>query len=93
MAFFLLHLKWSIMPAVIASNIETDEVKAANKTITKKINPIKSPNPPSDLKILGNVINISPGPADIPSVPEKANTAGIIIIPARIANPVSKISI
>ena len=90
--FLRLHLNLSIILDVIASKIETAEVNAAKRTITKKINPIKSPNFPSELKTFGNVMNISPGPADIPSVPENAKTAGIIIIPAKTAIPVSKIS-
>ena len=38
------------MLEVIASRMETAEVSAANKTITKKIKPMKSPNFPKELK-------------------------------------------
>ena len=91
--FLRLHLNLSIIEDVIASRIDTAEVRAANITITKKIRPMNSPNLPRELNTFGSVMNISPGPADIPSFPENANTAGIIIIPARSAIPVSKISI
>ena len=51
------------------------------------------PKNPMDSNTLGKVINIRLGPEDIPSVPRKTKTAGIIIIPARKAIAVSKISI
>ena len=44
-------------------------------------------------KTFGSDTNISPGPALMPSVPEKTYTAGTIIIPASSATPVSKNSI
>ena len=90
----LLSLNLSITTETIVSIREIAEVRAAKRTIIKKIVPI-TPPPGIELKILGNVMNISPGPlpSALSSPPENANTAGTIIRPARKAIPVSKISI
>ena len=66
---------------------------AANATIMKNISPTISPAIPISLNTFGSDINISPGPADMPSRPINTYTAGIIIRPARNATSVSKISI
>ena len=83
----------SISDATIASIIDTDDVIAAKSTITKKTIPTTVPTAPIALNTFGNEINISPGPADIPSLPINTNTAGTIIRPASKATRVSKISI
>ena len=68
-------------------------VRAAKRTSAKKAIPIAVPNPIL-AKILGMVMNIREGPAPSASgsPPEKAKTAGMIIRPASMAMPVSKIS-
>lgn len=55
--------------------------------------PTKIPAVPIAANTFGSDMNIRLVPALIPSVPEKTNTAGIIIIPARMATPVSNTSI
>ena len=71
-----------------------EEVSAAKNTIMKNAAPINEPAG-IELKTFGRVTNISPGPAlrAEASPPEKANTAGITIRPARNATLVSNISI
>ena len=77
-----------------ASKIEIALVIAANNTMAKNKAPITFPTAPICAKTLGRETNIRLGPdASIPSRPIKENTAGIIITPAKIATPVSKISI
>ena len=73
---------------------EIADVKAAKNTSRKKIVPIAPPNFML-ANTFGSVMNISPGPAPSAerSPPENANTAGMIIRPARKAMPVSNISI
>ena len=69
-------------------------VSAAKKIIRKNTTAITRPMGRL-AKILGMVINISEGPAlrsFAASAPEKANTAGMILRPASMAMPVSKIS-
>ena len=92
--FLRLNFNSSEIVATLASIMEIALVKAASKTSKKKVIPAKVPTPIL-AKVLGNVINISEGPACnvLGSPPEKANTAGIIIIPAKRAIPVSNISI
>ena len=93
-ALRLLQSNLSIKLATVASNIETALVRAANVTVRKKISPMaRPPNVPNESNTFGRATNISPGPALMPSVPINTYTAGIIIIPARIAMEVSKISI
>ena len=93
-ALRLVHWNLSIKLATIASNIDTALVRAAKVTVRKKISPMaRPPNGPKESNTFGRATNISPGPALIPSVPMKTYTAGIIIIPARMAIVVSKISI
>mgnify|MGYP003552240289 CR=1 FL=1 len=55
-AFFRFHLNLSIILEVIASKIETADVRAAKSTITKNIKPINSPKLPRELNTFGNVI-------------------------------------
>ena len=72
---------------------EMELVRAAKKNIRKKATPTTVPIPMLS-NILGRVIKVREGPAwraDI-SPPEKANTAGMIIIPPSIATPVSNSS-
>ena len=83
----------SIIPETIASRTDTEDVTAAKVTIRKNKAPIKIPAVPIASKTFGSDTNISPGPADMPSIPMKVNTAGIIISPASIATNVSKNSI
>ena len=93
-ALRLLHPNLSIKLAVIASNIDTALVRAAKVTVRKKISPKTGPpTEPNESNTFGRATNISPGPALIPSVPINTYTAGMIIIPAKIAIEVSKISI
>lgn len=93
-AICLLHLNLSRKIETIVSISEIADVKAAKNTRTKKTVPTTEPIFML-LKTLGNVTNINPGPWESAawSPPEKANTAGIIINPARKAIAVSKISI
>ncbi len=84
---------WSMRLETNASRIETEDVSAANRTITKKTIPINVPIPPMAPNTFGSVTNIRLGPADMPSVPRNAYTVGTIIIPARNATSESKISI
>ena len=67
---------------------EIADVKAAKNTSRKKIVPIAPPNFML-ANTFGSVMNISPGPALSAerSPPENANTAGMIIRPARKAMP------
>ena len=51
------------------------------------------PNTPMASNTFGSEMNTRLGPEAIPSFPRKTKTAGMIIIPARKATPVSKISI
>ena len=89
----LTRLQWnsstSVETALSVSAIEL--VSAANRTSVKNRIPISLPKP-MVAKILGIVTNIREGPAfrDCASPPEKAKTAGMIIIPAKIAIAVSK---
>ena len=78
----------------IVSIREMADVSAAKSTSRKKTAPTNCPIGML-LNTFGSVMNISPGPALSAelSPPEKANTAGTIISPARKAIPVSKISI
>lgn len=84
----------SRMIETIVSIKEIEDVRAAKNTNMKNVVPI---NPPIGmlLNTFGSVMNISPGPAFKFSAvpPEKANTAGITISPAKKAITVSKISI
>ena len=73
--------------------MDIQEVSAANTTITKKSIPTNLPVPPIAAKTLGSEMNIRLGPEPIPSIPKNTKTAGIIIIPAMRATPVSNISI
>lgn len=83
----------SLIMDTTVSISETDDVKAAKKTRAKNTVAITCP-PAMPSKTLGNVINISPGPAlRLSTPPPNVNTAGIIISPAKKAIPVSKISI
>ena len=77
----------------IDSMTDTEDVTAAKDTIRKKIVPMTGPAAPIASKIFGNDTNISPGPADIPSVPMNVYTAGTIIRPASRATAVSNHSI
>ena len=92
-AFLRRQPNLSITPATQASKMLTALVRAANVTRTKKARPSSSPTKPSKTNTLGRLTNISPGPADIPSVPLNTYTAGIIIRPANRAITVSNISI
>ena len=78
----------------IVSIREIADVSAAKNTSRKKIVPITPPNFML-ANTLGRVMNIRPGPAFNAerSPPENANTAGMIIRPARNAIPVSNNSI
>ena len=91
--FFLVRWNLSISPDTIASMTDTDDVIAANVTMMKNSAPMTVPTLPMALNTFGRDMNISPGPADIPSVPENTYTAGTIIRPARNATAVSNISI
>ena len=55
----------------IASITDTEEVTAAKDTIRKNTVPTNTPAAPIALNTFGKDTNISPGPADIPSVPIK----------------------
>ena len=90
---FLEILNLSIILDTMASIIDTEDVSAANETITKNKSPIKFPIFPIEPNTLGRDTNISPGPPDIPSFPINTYTAGTIISPARNATAVSNISI
>ena len=79
--------------AVIDSSTDMQDVSVANIAVTKKSIPTNMPAFPIAANTLGSETNIRLGPALMPSVPEKTNTAGIIMAPARNATPVSKISI
>ena len=84
----------SLKIETIVSISEIADVNAANKTNMKNTVPITLPKGMLS-KTLGNVTNISDGPFPRAALspPEKANTAGIIVNPARNAIAVSKISI
>ena len=79
--------------ATNVSITDTQEVSAANPIIKKNAIAAGRPNTPMELKTLGNEIKIRLGPEAIPSFPRNTNTAGMIIIPARNATPVSKSAI
>ena len=79
--------------ATRVSITETQEVSAANPIIRKKAIATGCPRAPIASNTLGNEMKIRLGPEAMPSVPRNTNTAGMIIIPARKATPVSKISI
>ena len=72
---------------------ESLEVSAANPIIRKKAIAAGRPNTPMASNTFGSEMNTRLGPEAIPSFPRKTKTAGMIIIPARKATPVSKISI
>ena len=72
---------------------ETQDVSAAKPIIRKNATATGRPRTPMASKTLGSEIKIRLGPEAMPSVPRNTNTAGMIIIPARKATPVSKISI
>ena len=75
---------------------EIDDVSAAKSTSKKNATPTKVPAIPGiESNTCGRVMNIRPGPAPrFSGCPfEKAYTAGITIIPAKKAIPVSKNSI
>ena len=79
--------------ATRVSMMEMQEVSAAKATMMKNTRPIREPARPMASNTLGRDTNIRLGPEAIPSVPENTNTAGMIIIPAKKATPVSKNSI
>ena len=79
--------------ATRVSITDTQEVRAAKPIIRKKAMAMILPIAPMDANTFGSEIKIRLGPEAIPSVPRNTNTAGMIIIPARNATPVSKISI
>ena len=79
--------------ATNVSITDTQEVSAANPIIKKNAIAAGRPNTPMELKTLGNEIKIRLGPEAIPSFPRNTKTAGMIIIPARNATPVSNSSI
>lgn len=85
--FILEILNCSISVAQGASKILIPDVTAAQNSRTKNAKDTKLPNG-SCAKILGRVIKTSPAPDDGSRLNE--NTAGNIIIPARIANAVSE---
>ena len=91
--FFRSVWKISMQFAVMDSNTEIQDVSAANAARTKNSKPMILPAAPIQSNTFGRDMNISPGPADMPSTPKKTNTAGMIIAPARRATPVSMISI
>ncbi len=93
MLLCLVNLNLSMMLDTMASSTETAEVTAAKNTITKNKVPMTFPAKPIARNTFGRDTNISPGPADIPSVPMNVNTAGTINMPASNATSVSKISI
>ena len=68
-------------------------MSVAKIVVTKNRIPTTLPAFPIAANTFGREINIRLGPALIPSVPEKTNTAGMIIAPASRATPVSKTSI
>ena len=74
---------------------DTEEVRAANSTSRKNSPPNTRPRVPASANTLGRVTNMSPAPwfRAASSPPEKANTAGMTMSPAKKAMPVSKISI
>ena len=85
------HLNLSIKMETIVSIKEMEEVTAAKNTRIK--NTVPSTVPRGMLaNTFGRVMNISPAPAfkADSSPPEKINTDGTIINPAKKANPVSK---
>ena len=86
-----LHLNSSARVDTALSVSAMELVSAANSTSVKNRMPMMRPKPIL-LKICGIVMNIREGPAFkcSGSPPEKANTAGMIIMPARIAIAVSK---
>ena len=88
------HPNLSINTDTIVSIREIADVRAAKNTSMKKMVPMTPPNFIL-ANTFGRVMNISPGPAFRAerSPPENANTAGIIIRPARNAMPVSNSSI
>ena len=88
-----LHLNSSQIVETAASVSAMELVSAANSTSVKNRTPMMRPIPML-AKILGIVMNMREGPAPScsGSPPENANTAGMIIMPAKIATPVSKIS-
>ena len=71
---------------------ETQEVSAAKPIIRKNAIATGRLKMPMASNTFGSEIKIRLGPEVIPSVPRNTNTAGIII-PARKATPVSKITI
>ena len=72
---------------------ETQEVNAAKPIIRKNAIATGRPKMPIASNTFGSEIKIRLGPEAMPSVPRNTNTAGMIIIPARKATPVSKFSI
>jgi len=91
-AFFRLHPVKSMAKDKMFSKTAIT-VDAAAKIINKKNKAPQILPPAMELNTFGSVIKIRLGPEAIPSVPRNTNTAGMIIIPARNATPVSKISI
>ena len=91
--------RWRSMPSsssIVATAVSVRAmalVRAAKRTRRKNSVP-PSLARPVDSRTLGIVMNIREGPAlrAAGSPPEKANTAGMIIRPASMAMPVSKIS-
>lgn len=87
------RLQWSSSSKedTLVSIKEIALVKAANRNIRKKAMPTTDPIPILE-NILGSVIKVREGPAfnTFISPPENANTAGIIISPAKRAIAVSK---
>ena len=79
--------------ATRVSITETQEVSAANPIIRKKAIAAGRPKIPMASKTFGSEMKIRLGPEAIPSFPRNTKTAGMIIIPARNATPVSKSSI
>ena len=70
-AFLRFQLNLSIRLETMASSRETEEVRAAKATVTKKMIPTIWPAIPIASNTLGREMNMRLGPADMPSVPMK----------------------
>ena len=86
--FFLSIFLVSIKKEHTTSSKAMDEDMAAKNTKTKKSSPKKLPNI-IESNTCFKVINMRPGPAD--GSKSKANTAGMMATPAKIATSVSSI--
>ena len=79
--------------ATSVSMTDTQLVSAAKPRARKNTMPTMRPTPPMEANTRGRLMKVRLGLLAMPSTPRNTYTEGMIMMPARKATPVSKISI